>query len=410
MSSSSISVEQWGRVDDEGTVWVRTREGERAVGSYPGASPGEALAYFGRKYEELAGQIELLEQRLRATDVSSKDASAALEKLRAAVPQARAVGDLDALAARLEGLQALVEERRLAGEAARARAREQARAEKERLVTEVESLAQSTAWKVAGERLRTLLDEWKAAPRLDRRSDDELWKRFSAARSAFDRRRRAHFGALETQREEIRGRKERIATEAEALAGSTDWAATAARYRALLEEWKAAGRGARTTDDTLWARFRAAQDSFFAARTAASRERDAGLHGNLEQKEALAAEAEALLPVRDLRATKRTLRAIQQRWEAVGPLPRDARDRVEGRLKKVEAAVRSAEQDEWRRANPESRARAESAVAQLETAIRQYEAQAAAARAAGQDRKAVEAEAAVAARRAWLAEAQKYTR
>ena len=405
-----MTLEHWGRVDDDGTVWVRTGEGERPVGSYPGASPANALAYFGRKYEELAGQIELLEQRLRATDVSSKDASAALEKLRLAVPQARVVGDLDALAARLERLQALVDERRAASEAARARAREQARAEKERLVAEAESLASSTAWKVAGERLRALLDEWKAAPRLDRRADDELWKRFSAARSTFDKRRRTHFSVLESQREETRGRKERIVAEAESLAGSTDWAATAARYRALLDEWKAAGRGARPVDDALWARFRAAQDAFFAARSAESRKRDANLRGNLEQKEALAAEAEALLPVRDLRAAKRALRGIQQRWEALGPLPRDDRDRVEGRLKKVEAGVRAAEQDEWRRANPEARARAESAVAQLHAAIQQYEAQATAARAAGRDQQAAEAEAAAAARRAWLAEAQKYTR
>ena len=410
MSTSGISsLERWGRVDEQGTVWVRTAQGDRAVGSYPGASPEAALAYFGRKYDELAGQVQLLEQRLRTTDISPRDGEAGLARLRTAVAEANAVGDLEALAARVEALAGLVEERRAKVEAERSSAREEARATKERIVTEAESLAGSTSWKTAGDRLAALLEEWKAAPRLDKRGDDELWRRLRGARTEFDRRRRSHFAALSAQRGEVRARKERLVTEAESLAESQDWGATAARYRQLLEEWKSAGRADRETDDALWARFRTAQDRFFAARSGVFAERDEGLRGNLEQKEALAAEAEALLPVTDPRSARTALRGIQERWEAAGEVPRNDRDRVEGRLKKVETAVRAAEQEVWRRSNPEARARAESASSQLRRSIEQLEARAAQARAAGREREAAEAEAAAATRRTWLAEAAKYT-
>ncbi len=404
---TSAQTEQWGRVDEDGTVYVRTAAGERSVGSYPGASPEEALAYFSRKYDELAGQVQLLEQRVRTTDLPAKEALATVEKLRTAITDAHAVGDLDGLLARLDAVGPAVHARQAESEAAKAKAREEARAHKERIVTEAEELQQSSAWKATGERLRELMGEWKAAPRLDRRTDDELWKRFSAARTAFDKRRKQHFAALDTQRDESKARKERLITEAEALADSTDWAATAARYRDLMTEWKAAGRAARDVDDELWTRFRAAQETFFAARSETFAERDAGQRENLLRKEELAAEAEALLPITDHRAARAALRGIAERWDAVGHVPRDSKERVEGRLRRVEQAVRDAEDAQWRRSNPEARARAESAVAQLRTSIASLTAAADKARAAGNDRKLREAEAALSARREWLAEAER---
>ncbi len=404
---SSQGIEQWGRVDDAGTVWVRTADGERAVGSYPGVPPEEALGYFARKYDELAGQVQLLEQRVQAGQLPAKEAYAAIGKLRGSIAEGHAVGNLDALLVRLLDLVSLVESRQAEQDAARAKSRDEARGTKERIVTEAEELASSSSWKSTGDRMRELLAEWKAAPRLDRRTDDELWKRFSAARTTFDKRRKQHFSALDAQREESRARKERLIAEAEELSSSTDWAPTAARYRDLMTEWKAAGRAARDVDDELWQRFRGAQDRFFAARNEVFAERDAGQRGNLERKEALAAEAERLLPVTDLKAAKSALRGIVERWDEIGHVPRDAKERVESRLRRVEQAIRAAEEGEWRRTNPEARARAEATVNQLRTSIASFEATADKARAAGNERKATEATAAAAARREWLAEAEK---
>jgi hypothetical protein len=397
----------WGRVDDDGAVWVRTADGERPVGSFPGASPEEALAYFGRKYDDLVAQVELLVQRVRTTDVAPGDARTSVERLTAAVDNATAVGDLEGLRGRLDALLPLIEARRAEQQEARTRQRAQVRAIKERIATEAEELAASSDWKGTGDRLRALLEEWKRAPRLERKADDDLWKRFSAARTSFDKRRRVHFAALDTQREDSRARKEKLITEAEQLADSTDWGPTGARYRELMREWKSAGRARRDLEDELWARFRAAQDRFFQARGAVFAERDAGLAENLEKKETLAREAEALLPVRDLAAAKNALRRLQERWEAVGHVPRDARDRVEGRLHRVEQTVREVEESQWRRTNPEARARAAGAVAQLKAAIAKLQQEATEGRERGDARRAAEAEAALDARRGWLAEAEK---
>ncbi|MFE9370844.1 DUF349 domain-containing protein [Streptomyces sp. NPDC006711] len=383
-----MSSDPWGRVDETGTVYVRTAEGEVVVGSWQAGSPEEALAYFERKYEGLVVEIGLLERRVKTTDLSAKDAGAAIDHLRAQVDEHHAVGDLDALRGRLDQLVKTVESRREERKVQKAKQTDEAKHAKEALVAEAEELAQSEQWRSAGERLRALVDTWKGLPRLDRKSDDELWHRFSHARSAFSKRRKAHFASLDAQREDARKVKEKLVVEAEALSGSTDWAPTAARYRDLMAEWKAAGRAQREAEDELWNRFRGAQDVFFAARSEVFAERDAEQSENLKLKEELAVEAEKILPVTDLKAARAAFRSVNERWEAIGHVPRDARPKVEGRMHAVERAIQEAEEAEWRRTNPEARARAAGLTGQLQDAVDKLHRQIDAARSAGNDAKA----------------------
>jgi hypothetical protein len=402
-----VSSDPWGRVDETGTVYVRTADGEKVVGSWQAGSPGEALAYFERKYEGLAVEIGLLEHRVKTTDLSAKDAQAAIGHLREQVDAHHAVGDLDALRVRLDKLVELVDARREERKAQRARQSDEARHAKEALVTEAEELAQSEQWRAAGERLRSLVDTWKGLPRLDRKSDDELWHRFSHARSAFSKRRKVHFAALDTQREEARRTKERLVAEAESLSGSTDWGATAARYRELMADWKAAGRAQREHEDDLWNRFRGAQDLFFAARSSVFAERDAEQTENLKLKEELAEEAEKLVPVSDLKTARAAFRSINERWEAIGHVPRDARPKVEGRMHAVERALQELEEAEWRRTNPEARARAEGLTGQLQAAVDKLRGQIATASAAGNTARAEKLQQELEGRQALLDQALK---
>ncbi|MBA0050799.1 DUF349 domain-containing protein [Streptomyces sp. AJS327] len=402
-----MSSDPWGRVDEAGTVYVRTADGEQVVGSWQAGSPEEALAYFKRKYEGLVVEIGLLERRVRTTDLSAKDATTAIEHLREQVDAHHAVGDLDALRRRLDTLLASVEERRQERKARKAEAAEESRRAKEELVAEAEELAQSEQWRAAGERLRALVDTWKGLPRLDRKSDDELWHRFSHARSAFSKRRKAHFARLDAQREEARQRKEKLVSEAEALSDSRDWGPTAAKYRELMQDWKAAGRAQREHEDDLWRRFRAAQDVFFQARSAVFAERDSEQRENLTVKEELATEAERLLPITDLRSARTAFRALNERWDAVGHVPRDARPKVEGRMQAVERAIQEAEETEWRRSNPEARARAAGLTGQLQDAVDRLRSDIEKAREAGNTAKADKLEKELAGRQMLLDQAMK---
>ncbi|HEY3003036.1 MAG TPA: DUF349 domain-containing protein [Kribbellaceae bacterium] len=397
----------WGRVGDDGTVYVRTKDGERAVGQWPDADPAEALAFYTKRFEALLFEVDLLEKRIKGGTVSPDDARAAVKKVTTAIDNAQAVGDLDGLRARLESLNPVVAEQREKRKAERAAKVEEAREAKSRIAAEAETIASGTDWRHGVTRLRELLDEWKALPRLDKTSDDSLWHRFSSARTAYTRHRKQHFAQLSSKREEAAVVKERLAAEAESIASSTDWGPTSGRFRDLMRQWKAVGPAPREVDDKLWARFRAAQDSFFGARDAAQAEENVEQQANLEQKEALLTEAEALLPITDAKAARESLRDLLDRWDQVGKVPRDAMRSVDARLRAVEDAVRAAEDEIWERSNPEARARAEATVQQLRSSIADLEAKAAKAAERGDARQEAEAREAIEARQAWLAEAER---
>jgi Domain of Unknown Function (DUF349) len=398
----------WGRVAEDGTVYCRTADGEREIGSWQAGSPDEALAFFKRKFESLETEVSLLEQRITGTDLSPAHARATITRLITAVTDAHAIGDLDGLRGRLEALTGTVEHRREEHKAAREAARSEAHEIRERIVAEAERLAvEATHWKASGERMRQLLEEWKIAPRGDRASEAVLWKRLSAARNSFAKRRKAYFANLEEEREGIRARKEELASQAEALAESTDWSVTATAYRELMRAWKQAGRADRAAEDELWLRFKTAQDAFFKARSEIMDAKDRELREHADVKEQLLAEAEKLLPVTDARAARSTLRSIQERWEKAGPVPRDAQERLEGGLRRVEESLRKAEDSQWRRTNPEALSRAKGTVNQIRAAITQLEGQLAKAEASGDQKAQQQAQEALAARRSWLSEAER---
>jgi Domain of Unknown Function (DUF349) len=398
----------WGRVDADGTVYVRTADGERVIGSWQAGSPEEALAFYQRKFASLDTEVSLLEQRITTTDLSPAQARAVIDRLLAAVTDAHAIGDLGQLHARLEALTGKVDERQEEVRAQRDQVRTEARSVKEAIVVEAEQIAaEATHWKNSSERLRQLLEEWKAAPRADRAVETALWKRLSAARNAFNKRRKAYFAELTEERDEARSRKEKLCAEAEELADSTDWAATAAAFRELMRSWKAAGRAARADEDELWARFKTAQDTFFRARSEIYSAKDAALREHAEVKTQLLEEAGKLVPVTDVRAARATLRGIQERWEQAGPVPREAHERLESGLRRIEDAVRKAEDAQWRRSNPEALARARGTVDQLRTAITGLEEQLAKAQGADNPQAVQEAQEALDARRSWLVEAER---
>src|SRR5262245_48593683 len=398
----------WGRVADDGTVYVRTSEGERVVGIWQAGSPDEALAFFTRRYEALAREVSLLERRINATDLAPGQAKATISRLHSTIDEAKAVGDLDGLKRRLDALSEQAEIRQQEHKAARDRARVEAIETKERIVAEAEKLAaEATHWKSSGERLKELLEEWKAAPHGDRQAEAALWKRMSAARSAFAKRRKSYFAGLEEEREGVRERKQQIVARAEEMSGSTDWAATAAAYRELMASWKEAGRADRASEDELWKRFRAAQSTFFEARSAAMSAKDNQLRERATAKGELLAEAEKLLPVTDPKAARSVLRSIHQRWDKIGSVAREAQERLEGGLKKIDDAVRKAEDVQWRRTNPEALSRARDTIEQIRRTIHNLEDQLEQADKSGDEAARERASSALQTRRGWLAEAER---
>jgi len=344
----------WGRIDDDGTVYVRTADGERAIGSWQAGDAEAGLAFYELRYQDLVAEVQLLEKRLEsgAGDPAATQSSAAA--LKEQLPTAAVIGDLAALDARLDAVVAAADEKAGAAAAAREQARADAITAKEALVTEAEQIAESaTSWKASGDRLRAIVEEWRQIKGVDRKTDDTLWKRFAAARDAFGRRRGQHFAQLDAERSTVKDAKEQLIARAEELSSSSDWKETTAAMRELMGEWKAAGRAGRDAEDALWTRFRAAQDAFFARRASTFAERDAEQLENQKQKEGVIARAEAL-DVSDPKAAQSALRDLQVQYDGIGHVPRDSMRRLDDRMRAAEQRVRDALDEEWKQAGTES--------------------------------------------------------
>ena len=394
--------DSFGRVDADGTVYVRLGGEERVVGQYPEGTPEEAMAFFTKRYDALAFEVQLLEQRVRSGAMSPDEATSSITRVSAQLAEPHAVGDITALIGRLNALKPVIGLQREHRREERTKKVEESRARKTAIVAEAEKIAACTDWRNGANRLRDLLTEWKELPRLDKSADDELWHRFSGARTTYTRARKAHFAVVSEQRDGARVVKERLVKDAEALSDSTDWAGTSTKYRNLMSDWKAAGPAPKDVDDALWKRFRGAQDVFFGARDAANAELDQEFAANAEVKKALLVEAEALLPVTDLAAAKKAFRDISERWDAAGKVPRDDMKALEGRIRKVEQEIRGLEDAQWKKSDPEKSARADGMVGQLEEAIAKIESDLAKAQAAGDARKVKSLEDNLESRRAFL--------
>ncbi|WP_028244603.1 DUF349 domain-containing protein [Pseudoclavibacter soli] len=403
----SESQQQFGRADDEGNVYLITDGEERWVGQFPGQSPAEALAFYERKYRDLAGQLTLLEQRARR-GAKAKDLKKSVTTLTEALVEPAVIGDVPALRARLDAVKTQLGDLEQQQSEQASQAVEQAARDREAIVVEIEQLAATPAerirWKDTQAQVQALFDRWKehqrTAARIPKAQADALWARFRAARHTLDEGRRAFFSHLDEQHKGAKATKQRLIEQAEALAAQDEPRVN--DYRALLDQWKAAGRAGGKTDDRLWEQFKAAGDVVFAKKQQHDAVEDEQFQKNLEVKEQLLVKAEALLPVTDWEAARASLRRIQDEWDAAGKVPRNAIKTVEGRLRAVEEAVKRAEQEHWRASDTTLTERATGLAAQLQESIADLEAQIAAAQAAGDTAKVEELTSALHTQQAWL--------
>jgi hypothetical protein len=400
---------EWGRVTEDGTVEVREGENWRAVGQYPDGTAEEALAYFARKYDDLAVKLGTLETRAQNGGASASDLTKQATHLRGEATDAAAVGDLVSLRERIETLLASLAEATAKESAAAKEALDAAIAERTQIVEKAEAIAardlSKVQWKQVTTEMTELFDSWQAhqqnAPRLPKGVAQQLWKRFRDARSTVDKARRAFFSELDDAHRAARDAKARLVERAEALAPRGVDGIPA--YRDLLDDWKASGRAGRKADDALWARFKAAGDALYAARAEQAAAEEADSAPKIEAREALLEEAKAVADEPNLKRARALLTRIQRQWDEVGRIfPREKERALDDRMRSIEQALKSREDVDWKKNNPETKARVGDMSSQLLEAIDKLEAELAAAEKSGDKRAIKEATEALAARRSWL--------
>ena len=368
--TTSTSSTDFGRVENDGTVLVKMPDGsEKQVGQWAAGDPNDGLTFYIRKYHEIENELSLALQRLKEGKGNADAVFKLIERVKTSLETPNFVGDISILSTKIEELQVLAAVKKAEFSAAKAIAKEKAMEKRKQLVEEAEKLINSKQWKVTTQRFKEIVEEWKKLPHGAKSEEQALWKRFSAARSAFDKTRRQYFSTLESGRKEASKIKSEIVTQAKAIADSKEWNDTANKFRNLMAKWKSAPILERKEEQKLWKEFKLAQDAFFAARAAALSVLDEEHSKNLEAKKVLAEKAEKILPITDIKSARQALKPIQEEWSKIGHVSRKDKDKIEARLKAVEEAIRNAEKNELNRTDPAKSARAQSTMELIEAKL-----------------------------------------
>jgi len=373
-----LTSNEFGRVDDKNNVYVIDGGTERLVGQYPDVTSAEAMAFFTKKFDDLEAQVRILEQRIASGITDVKSLKATHSTLVKDCTEPKAVGNLASLRQRLEAVEPAIAQAAEKASAAREEAIAQAMKDKEEIAARAEAIVANLGrinWKKSATEMAELFDRWQAiqkdGPKVPKAKTDPIWKRFSQSRAKFESGRRAYFSTLDSSFKEAKKVKSDLVARAEALVSKG--AKAAGDYKALQEQWKAAGKAGKA-EESLWKSFRAAGDAIFSAK----KEQDAELatehKANLEKKLELLKQAEAIR-VEDLDKAKKALSDIQAAWSRIGHVPKDQIKSIESRLRVVEAKVSDAQKEAWQRSDPAAKARSNSLATQLEGVIAVLEAE-----------------------------------
>lgn len=203
----------------------------------------------------------------------------------------------------------------------------------EELVAKMEALVQAADLDKAAIELHVLSDRWRQFSQARKQEAEALWQRFRTAREALQARLLEHFKKKAEQEQANLLRKLALCEQAEGLAGSSDWIKTADRIKALQAEWKTLGPAPRKEQKRLWERFHAACDRFFTARKQDLVQRKDEWAKNLEKKQALIAQADALAQSSDWEKAAAEIRKLQAEWKAIGPVKKNKSEALWQRFK-----------------------------------------------------------------------------
>lgn len=396
----------FGRVDDNGNIFVVDAGVERLIGSQPELSPENALALYMKKYDDLAASVRLLEQRVKAK-ADAKSINKSAEKIILDLKEPMAIGDLASLRERVSAVQTSIAS--LLAESVEKHAEEVKAAliAREEIVLQAEKIAaqdpQKTNYKQASAKMLELFTTWQAmqktSTKVSKKAADDLWHRFSKARNTFDSNKRSYFSSQDALVKASKNAKSDLVAKAEALVAKGADAAVA--YRELLEAWKTLPKTKTKADDSLWAKFKAAGDAIYAAKTAKVESDNIAFAANLKIKLELLEEAEKI-DVSNLESAKTAMKSIQARWEKAGKVPRDSIRTIDDRLKAVEQKIKGIEQENWRKTDPATIDRTNSVRSQLESSIAKLEAELAQAQQSNDAGKIAKATEALETKKAWL--------
>lgn len=198
---------------------------------------------------------------------------------------------------------------------------------KEVFCAAAEKLAENENVVNAFHELQKLHEQWKEYGPVAKEKREEIWDRFKAATSVINKKYQAHFEGLKAQQEENLEKKKVLCEKLEEIAereikNTADWNQLSKEIESLQAEWRTIGFATKKENQKIYDRFRAACDKFFERKREHYTTIKDSMSANLEKKQAIIEQAEALKSSTEWKKTADQLIALQKQWKEIGAVPR----------------------------------------------------------------------------------------
>ena len=198
---------------------------------------------------------------------------------------------------------------------------------KEAFCAAAEKLAENENVVNAFHELQKLHEQWKEYGPVAKEKREEIWDRFKAATSVINKKYQAHFEGLKAQQEENLEKKKVLCEKLEEIAereikNTADWNQLSKEIESLQAEWRTIGFATKKENQKIYDRFRAACDKFFERKREHYTTIKDSMSANLEKKQSIIAQAEALKSSTEWKKTADQLIALQKQWKEIGAVPR----------------------------------------------------------------------------------------
>jgi len=181
--------------------------------------------------------------------------------------------------------------------------------------------------------LQKLHEDWKEIGPVPQDKKDEIWERFKAASDKINQIRREHYAKLQEEQGANLETKKALCDQADEIIGGeytsvNAWQKKSTELSELFKVWKTVGPAGKKDNEEIWARFKAAMDTFFANKKEFFASMKDKQTENLERKSQLCSEAEALMDSTDWRNASEQLKKLQEEWKTIGPVPKRHTDKI----------------------------------------------------------------------------------
>jgi len=173
--------------------------------------------------------------------------------------------------------------------------------------------------------LHALQDEWEEiGPVLNEDWETMKVAYWDAVRSIYDKINEHYEAQRQVLKANIDAKKNLITSLQERLISletwnnSKDWETQTAFILDLQAQWKTIGAGGRKENEAVYAEFRALCDTFFNAKKAFNKEKDAASSEIANQKKVLIEKALAISTSQDWKNTADALKKLQRQWQELG--------------------------------------------------------------------------------------------